>query len=75
MSGVPVVVVDHALEQRLRDALGDPAVLLAGDQQRIEDAPTVVDGDVAQEVDPSGLEVHVDHRDVRAERDRWPRPG
>ena len=68
VSGLPVVVVDHALEQRLRRALGDPAVLLTRDQDRIQDASTVVDRDVAHEVDPSRLEVHVDHRDVRAER-------
>ena len=41
-----VGVEEDLLVQRLRDALGQPAVLLAGDQQRVEDATAVVHGDV-----------------------------
>ena len=67
---VAVLVVDDLLEQRLRRALGDAAVLLAGDEQRVEDAPAVVDGDVAQQRHGAGLGVDLDDRDVRAERVR-----
>ena len=67
---VAVLVVRHPLVQRLRRALGDAAVLLAGDQQRVEDAPAVVDGDVAQHRDLAGLGVDLDDRHVRAERER-----
>ena len=62
-----LVVVDHLLPQRLGDALDRAAVLLAGDQQRVEDPSAVVDGDVAQRADPAGVEVDLDDRDVRAE--------
>ena len=44
---VAVVVVDHLLPQRLRDARREPAVHLAVDEQRVEDATAVVDRDVA----------------------------
>ena len=72
---VAVVVVDDLLVQRLRDALRDAAVLLAGDEQRVEDPPAVVDRDVTQQLDRAGLGVDLDDRDVRAERDTSPRPG
>ena len=52
---VAVVVVDDLLPQRLRDARRDPAVLLAVDEQRVEDAAAVVDRDVAERLDPPGL--------------------
>ena len=45
---VAVVVVLHLLAQRLRGALRDAAVLLAGDEQRVEDRAAVVDRDVAE---------------------------
>ena len=45
---VAVGVVDVLLPQRLRDALRDAAVLLARDDQRVEDAAAVVDRDVAE---------------------------
>ena len=67
---VAVVVVLHPLVQRLRGALRDAAVLLAGDEQRVQDATAVVDGDVAQHRDLAGLGVDLDHRHVRAERER-----
>ena len=44
---VAVVVVDHLLPQRLRDARREPAVHLAVDEHRVEDAAAVVDRDVA----------------------------
>ncbi len=65
-----VGVEDDLLVQRLRDALGEPAVLLALDEQRVEDAPAVVDGDVPPRRDLAGLGVDLDHRHVRAERER-----
>ena len=68
--GVAVLVVQHLLVQRLRRALGDAAVLLAANEQRVEDAAAVVDGDVAQHRDAAGLGVDLDDRDVRAERER-----
>ena len=40
---VAVLVVDELLEQRLRDALAQPAVHLALGEQRVEDHPGVVD--------------------------------
>ena len=46
------------------------AVLLAGDDQRVEDPAAVVDGDVAQRRDLAGLDVDLDDRDVGAERER-----
>ena len=42
-------------------------MLLAGDDQRIDDGSGVVDSDVAQLADEPGLDVHLDNRDVRAE--------
>ena len=72
---VAVVVVAHPLVQRLRDALRDAAVLLAGDEQRVDDPAAVVDRDVADQLDPSGVAVDLDDRDVRTERERSRRPG
>ena len=67
---VAVVVVDELLPQRLRDPRREPAVHLAVDEQRVEDAAAVVDRDVAHRHDPAGLDVDLDDRDVRAERER-----
>ena len=67
---VAVGVVRDDLVQRLRGALGDPAVLLAADEQRVEDPPAVVDRDVAQQLDLAGLGVDLDERDVATERER-----
>ena len=53
----------------------EPAVLLAVDEHRVEDAAAVVDRDVADRLDPAGLGVDLDDRDVRAERERRARPG
>ena len=72
---VAVGVVDELLPQRLGHPLGDPAVLLAGDDQRVEDAAAVVDRDVAQGPDPARLGVDLDHRHVGAEGEGGARPG
>ena len=66
---VPLLVVDELLPERLRDPLGEPAVLLAVDEQRVEDAAAVVDRHVADRPDLPGLHVDLDHRDVGAERE------
>ena len=47
-----------------------PPCCWPGDEQRVEDAAAVVDRDVAQQLDPAGLAVDLDDRDVRAERER-----
>ncbi|MCO5546661.1 hypothetical protein L7F22_000095 [Adiantum nelumboides] len=67
-----LVVEQDLLVQRLRDALGETAVLLALDEQRVQDPPAVVDGDVAQRGDPPGVGVDLDHRQVRPEREGRP---
>src|SRR6056297_518141 len=68
--GVAVLVVAPLLEQCLRGALGDPAVDLPVEQQRIEHAAGVVAGDLAQVTDLPGAGVDLDHRHVGAERER-----
>ncbi len=70
MIGVGVLVVLHVFVEHLRDALRDAAVLLALDEQRVHDRSTVVDGDVPEQLDTSGVAIDLDDRDVRAERER-----
>src|SRR6266576_1431657 len=65
---VAVVVVLHPLVKCLGCALCDAAVLLAGDEERVEDAAAVVDGDVAEHGDVPVFGGDLDHRDVRSER-------
>ena len=67
---VAALVVPHLFEQRLRDALPEPTVLLASHQHRVEDPAAVVDGDVTEQLHLPGRGVHLDDRDVRAERER-----
>ena len=67
---VAVVVVAHLLVQRLADAGGDAAVLLALDEERVEHRAAVVDRDVAQQADLARVEVDLDDGDVGAERER-----
>ena len=69
---VAVGVVADLLEQRLPDAGGDAAVLLALDEQRVDHRAAVVDGDVAQEAHGARVEVDLDDGDVGAERERGP---
>ena len=47
---------------------------LALDEQRVDDAPGVVAGHVADEAHPAGLGVDLDDGDVGAERERRHRP-
>ncbi len=58
------------LPQGLGDALGDPTVLLAGDQHRVEDRAAIVDGNVAEQGDFTGVGVDLHHGDVGPERVR-----
>ena len=67
---VAVIVVAHLFEECLRDAGRDASVLLAFDEQRIEHRAAVVDGHMTQQPDGAGIGVDLDHRDVRAERER-----
>ena len=67
---VAVVVVDEVLPQRLRDPRCEAAVHLPVDEQRVEDAPAVVDRDVTQRHHHAGVGVDLDDGDVRAERER-----
>ena len=64
------VVVDAVLEQRLTDALNDPAMQLTLDDHRIDDAADVVDRNVGQKVDDAGAGIDLDLGDMRAARDR-----
>ena len=64
-----LLVVVGLLEQRLRDALGEPAVHLALDQQRVHRLADVVDADVAAQRRPAGLGVDLHRGEVRAVRE------
>jgi hypothetical protein len=55
-----VAVVIDPLVERLADARSDPAALLPGCQQRVENAPAVVHRDMTPQPHPSGLDVHLD---------------
>ena len=59
-------VDDADLAQRLPDTLNDAAMGLALDDQRVDGAAHVVDGDVAHEIDGAGLRVHLDLAHVAA---------
>jgi hypothetical protein len=49
--------------------LRNATVLLPADDE-VEDPAAIVDGDVTEHLDPTGLGVDLDHRDVRLERER-----
>ena len=70
MIGLPSLVVADLLEQRLGGALGDAAVELALEEQRVDDRAGVVARDVADVAHPAGLGVDLDDGDVGAERER-----
>ena len=57
-----------SLHQRLADALRDPAMHLAGEQQRIERDAEVVDHDIADDRGHAGVGIDLDLGDVRAVR-------
>ncbi len=65
------MVEDDLLPQCLRHPLSDPPVLLAPDQQRVDDPTAVVDGDVPHRPDRPGLDIDLHDRDVRPEREGW----
>ena len=64
-----LLVVVHALVERLADGVHDAAVHLTVDQHRVDRVAAVVDGDVAEQLDLPGLWIEVDDRRVRAERE------
>ena len=61
------VVVDGLLEQHLADRVGDAALHLALDDQRVDQRAAVVDRGVLGDLHLAGVAVHVDGDDVRAE--------
>ena len=63
-----IVVVDGFLDHRLTDALRQAAVNLPFDNQRIDQVPGIVHGHELQQRRLAGLAVHLEHRDVAAER-------
>ncbi len=67
---LPRVVVDAVFEQRLADALCEPAVHLTFDDHRVDHFAEVVDRDEIDDVDDAGLGVDLDLGDVRAGRKR-----
>ena len=68
VTSCPSFVVDRFLDHRLADALRQPAVNLPFDNQRIDQVPGIVHGDQLQQRRLAGLAVHLEHRDVAAER-------
>ena len=60
------VVIDRTLEQRLADALRQPAMDLALDDHRVDDVAEIVDRDEAQDVDDAGRRLDLDLADVGA---------
>src|SRR2546428_226585 len=63
---LPVLVVDDAFVERLGEPLRDRAVHLAVDDHRIDHRAAVVDRDVTEDGDRTGLPVDVDLREERA---------
>ena len=70
LMGLPRLVVDELLVQRLRDALPESAVHLPVHEHRVQDAAAVVDRDVTDRPHVAGLRVDLHDRHVRAERER-----
>ena len=62
------LVVDAVLQERLADALGQASVDLAFDDHRVHHVAEIVHGDEADDVDDTGLRVHLDFADVRPRR-------
>ena len=56
----PVPGVDDFFQQRVRDALGHPALHLALDDHRIDEAAGVLDHDKAFDTHRARLDVHLD---------------
>jgi hypothetical protein len=55
------LVVEQLLFDRGADALGEAAMKLALDDHRVDRPPAVVHGDVAEQRERAGLDVHLDH--------------
>ena len=55
-----VAIVDAVLAQDLSDALHDTAMQLALDEGVVDDMPAVVDRDVAQQIDRTGIGIDLD---------------
>ena len=63
-----VLVVDGLLDHRLADALGQAAVDLSLDNQRVDEVAGIVHGDELEQPRLAGVLVDLEHRDVAAER-------
>jgi hypothetical protein len=61
-----VLVIDHAFEQRLADALRDPAMDLALDDHRVDHGADVVDAPEAHDLDAAGLRIDLELAHMRA---------
>src|SRR5204862_64209 len=71
------IVIYPGFEQRLPDALRDPAMDLAFDQHRLQYIPAIVDRVVSDELDCAGIGVNLHLGDMAAVRKRgrhvgWP---
>ena len=53
-------------QERLPDPLGDAALRLAVQDQRIDRAPDIIDGGIADDRDMAGLGIDLDLADLRA---------
>ena len=62
-------VVEALLEQRLAGALGDPAMGLTMQDERVDGAADIVDGGVADDLDGPGLWVDLDFADMKPVRE------
>ena len=58
----------RVFQQRLADSLGDAAVDLAVNNERVHGAADVVDGDVGDHLDRTGIGIDFDFADMGAVR-------
>jgi hypothetical protein len=65
-----VWIIDRMLKESLADALDDPAMDLALEQQRIDGAAEIVDDGVALNYDGAGIGIDLDHREFGDSRPR-----
>jgi len=59
-------IINGAFEHRLADALGDAAMNLPGQQQRVDDDAEIVDDDITLDDDLPGVRVDFDFADMAA---------
>src|SRR4051794_29556841 len=64
------IVVHRLFPKSLAESLRDTAVDLAIDDQRVDDAPAIVDAKVALDFDLAGFAIDFGDHDVRTERER-----